>query len=48
MSHDQSGRNVLIHDQEFSKNVLCGNILNVIKNEQILINVMTPTEVSQE
>jgi len=47
-THDQSGQNVLIHAQELSKNILCGNVLNVIKNKQILINVMNPTEVSQE
>lgn len=47
-TNDQSGQNVLIHAQELNKNILCGNVLNVIKNKQILVNVMNPTEVSQE
>jgi hypothetical protein len=47
-TYDKSGQNVLIHAQELDKNILCGNVLNIIKNNQILINVMNPTEISQE
>jgi len=31
--------NILIHAQEISQDVLCINVLNVIKNNRILINV---------
>lgn len=35
---------VLVHAQEIGKNVLCVNVLNIIKNQQILINVINTTE----
>jgi len=39
--------NVLIHSQKIGENILCGNILNIVKNNQVLINVMNPTEETQ-
>lgn len=37
-------QNILIHAQELSKDIVCGNVINVIKNGQILINIINPTE----
>jgi len=47
-TNEPSARNVLIHAQELEKNILCGNVLNIIKNQQVLISVMNPTEEPQE
>ncbi|KAL4100717.1 hypothetical protein QTP88_020751 [Uroleucon formosanum] len=35
---------ILVHAQEINKKILCANVLNTIKNQEILINVMNPTE----
>lgn len=40
-------QNVLIYAQNINENLLCGNVLNTSKNQQILINVINPTEQSQ-
>ena len=45
--NEPSGHNVLIHAQELSKIILCGNVLNIIKH-QVLISLMNPTEELQE
>ncbi|KAL4136407.1 hypothetical protein QTP88_007955 [Uroleucon formosanum] len=47
-TNESSTHNVLIHAQELNKNILCGNVLNIIKNQQVLISVMNPTEEPQE
>ncbi|CAI6373340.1 unnamed protein product [Macrosiphum euphorbiae] len=47
-TNESSSHNVLIHAQELNKNILCGNVLNIIKNQQVLISVMNPTEEPQE
>ncbi|VVC39111.1 Aspartic peptidase domain,Zinc finger, CCHC-type [Cinara cedri] len=39
--------NILIHAQKLGKNILCGNILNIVKHNQVLINVINPTEENQ-
>jgi len=42
---DSSGQsNVLIHTQKIGENVLCGNILNILKPNQVLITIMNLTE----
>lgn len=38
---------ILVHAQEINKKILCANVLNTIKNQEILINVMNPTEEPQ-
>lgn len=38
---------ILVHAQEVKKNILCANVLNTIKNQKILINVLNPTEEPQ-
>jgi hypothetical protein len=40
-------RNILIHAQKLGENILSGNILNIVKHNQVLINVMNPTEENQ-
>jgi hypothetical protein len=47
-TNESSAHNILIHAQELEKNILCGNVLNIIKNQQVLISVMNPTEEPQE
>jgi hypothetical protein len=38
---------ILVHAQEISKNILCANVLNLVKNQEILLNVMNATEEPQ-
>lgn len=38
---------ILIHAQELSKTILCANVLNSVKNKNILLNVMNATEEPQ-
>lgn len=40
-------QNILIYAQNINNEKVCGNILNKVKNQHILINVINPTEVQQ-
>lgn len=38
---------VLVHAQEINQNILCANVLNTVKDQKILFNVMNATEEPQ-
>ncbi|KAL4091164.1 hypothetical protein QTP88_025901 [Uroleucon formosanum] len=40
-------QNILIHAQNINEHIICGNVLNEIKQNQILIAVINPTESPQ-
>ncbi|KAF0747216.1 Retrovirus-related Pol polyprotein [Aphis craccivora] len=40
--------NILIHAQNINEHIICGNVLNEIKQNQLLIAVINPTENSQD
>jgi len=37
-------QNILIYAQKINENILCGNVLNIPKNQQLLINVIKGTQ----
>jgi len=39
--------NILIHAQNINEHIICGNVLNTIKQGQLLITVINPTETTQ-
>ena len=47
VSNIQEHQNILIHAQNINNEIICGNILNVVKNQHILISVINPTETQQ-
>lgn len=40
-------QNILVHAQKINEHVTCGNVLNKVKSNQLLISVLNPTETSQ-
>ena len=46
-THSSDQQNILVHAQRIGEHILCGNVLNIAKNKQVLINVINPTEYPQ-